>query len=101
MWKIGGEGARAARYPEIGMSSLARNFLPIGASYLLIHSNILFSLDFVSLPPFLLFPFSHFLLAIDTCVLVPPSLSLSPSLPPPSTSVIFFLSFNEIIRPFA
>lgn len=31
MWKIGGEGA--ARYPEIGMSSLARNFAPI-VSYL-------------------------------------------------------------------
>lgn len=58
MWKIGGEGA--ARYPGIGMSSLARNFAPIVVSYLFAWVScsrlrlpfpVPFSLSFLSLPP--------------------------------------------------
>lgn len=61
VWKIGGEGA--ARYPGIGMSSLARNFALIIVSYLFAWVSCS-RFPFYS---FFLFPFSRFLLAVDTC----------------------------------
>lgn len=61
MWKIGGEGA--ARYPGIGMSSLARNFALIVVSYLFAWISCS-RFPFYS---FFLLPFSRFLLAVDTC----------------------------------
>jgi len=78
MWKIRGEGA--ARYPEIGMSFLARNFAPIEVSYLFAGVSCS-RLRFPSF--FLLFPFFRFLSAPFTRVFI--------YIFPP-----FSLSFDEI-----
>lgn len=65
MWKIGGEGA--ARYTGIGMSFLARNFVPIEVSYLFAGVSCSW-LRFPSLTSFFFpFPFFRFLLAVNTC----------------------------------
>lgn len=46
---------RCSRYPEIGMSSLARNFAPIVVSYLFAWESILFSTSFPFSYSFFLF----------------------------------------------
>lgn len=96
MWKIGGEGARCSVSRDWNV--VPRPQLSADRSLLLTYSleYPVLSTSFPFPRFFFLFPFSHFLLAIDTCILVP--LSCPPLL---FTSVILLLSFNEIIRPFA